>query len=280
MDCGKNLERLSASAVKNRKRLVMAGKYPVSGEQYRTIDRRMREIMRQLDQAGDSPLDPEWVASVLQTIIEGRGYEGDLIHGLFATPLQQLEMIKRLNQERGWGFTAEDFSSLGEAPTWPEDRLSVVILDASLYFVQETFETAWKLVKDTQPNHWRWDGLRSDSDHLRLLSGEHQRGLQWQVLDLEANQNCQPEDVRSAITSPSSAVLWMAYYSPQWIQSMNGKDVPFVWIPGYEVTVPGYRPWCGVPLLYWKADGRQVELHAYGCGDRGERWAVPVLIRQ
>src|SRR3989338_6750876 len=43
----------------------------VTGDQYRTIDRRMREIKRQLDQEGGSPIDPEGVARALQLILEG-----------------------------------------------------------------------------------------------------------------------------------------------------------------------------------------------------------------
>lgn len=54
----------------------MATLYVVTGDQYRVIDRRMREIKRQLDQDGGSPLDPEWVASELQRIIEGTVYQG------------------------------------------------------------------------------------------------------------------------------------------------------------------------------------------------------------
>lgn len=49
----------------------MAG-HPVTGDQYRTIDRRMREIKRQLDQVDGSPLDPQKVLDVLQAIVEGR----------------------------------------------------------------------------------------------------------------------------------------------------------------------------------------------------------------
>ena len=67
----------------------MATLYVVTGEQYRTIDRRMREIKRQLDQDGGSPLDPEWVARELQRIIEGK---------LEALPEDWLETI--LTQER------------------------------------------------------------------------------------------------------------------------------------------------------------------------------------
>lgn len=48
----------------------MATIHVVTGDQYRTVDRRMREIKRQLDQDGGSPLDPSWVARGLQQIIE------------------------------------------------------------------------------------------------------------------------------------------------------------------------------------------------------------------
>ena len=44
--------------------------YVVTADQYRTIDVRMREIKRMLDQKEGSPLDPREVARHLQTIIE------------------------------------------------------------------------------------------------------------------------------------------------------------------------------------------------------------------
>lgn len=48
----------------------MAG-YPVTGDQYRTIDRRMSDIKRQLNVADGSPLDPQAVMDALQDIVEG-----------------------------------------------------------------------------------------------------------------------------------------------------------------------------------------------------------------
>ena len=51
---------------------MAANNYAVTGDQYRTIDRRMREVKRQLDQDGGSPIDPEWVAHGLQQIIEAK----------------------------------------------------------------------------------------------------------------------------------------------------------------------------------------------------------------
>jgi hypothetical protein len=63
----------------------MATLHVVTGDQYRTIDRRMREIKRQLDQDGGSPLDPEWVAVELQRIIEGRLGPGEEVPNLLAS---------------------------------------------------------------------------------------------------------------------------------------------------------------------------------------------------
>lgn len=49
----------------------MAG-FPVTGDQFWTVDRRMSEIKRQLGVEGGSPLDPHKVAMALQAIVEGK----------------------------------------------------------------------------------------------------------------------------------------------------------------------------------------------------------------
>ncbi len=46
-------------------------KFVVTGDQYRDIDRKMREIKRQLDQDKGSPLSPVQVEFALQQIVEG-----------------------------------------------------------------------------------------------------------------------------------------------------------------------------------------------------------------
>lgn len=49
----------------------MATKHVVNGDQYRIIDRKMREIKRQLDQNEGSPLNPDVVSRALQEVIDG-----------------------------------------------------------------------------------------------------------------------------------------------------------------------------------------------------------------
>lgn len=257
----------------------MAGKYPVTGEQRDAIDAKMGELKRQLRQREGCRVDPKWMDDALQAIVEGRGFSDFLINGMFLQTGFQLKLVKRLSLECTWGFTEADFAQLGPAPAWPTDsKLAVVILDVSLADVATTFDTAWNLAKSVQPNQWRWGRLLSDSDHLRLLAGKtHQRGLRWRIVDLGANTNRKPIDVRSAATSPDSAILWMALYSPKWIWAQNGSTVPYVWLPGYEVSIPGYEPWTFVPDLNWDRDGRRIRLDACDAVGYDGSCAVPVV---
>jgi hypothetical protein len=145
--------------------------------------------------------------------------DAELIHEMFISPGKQLDLARERSMERDWCFTDDDFAALGEPPTWPEDKLSVVVLDISIDTVEHTFEEAWHFAASVQPNHWRWNELKSDADHLRLLPGiTHKRGLRWRVVDLGANldkaQGMSPREVRRSSISPSSEVLWAASYFP------------------------------------------------------------------
>ncbi len=199
---------------------------------------------------------------------------------MFVTPEEQLEVAKQRNVEGGWGFTDADFIALGRPPTWPEGELCAVVLEVCLTTVGQTFDEAWHFAKSVQPESRRWDELKSDTKGLRLLSGiQHRRGLRWQSIDLAANwdkkDGIRPRDVRDPKKSPHCAILWAASYFPQWVQAMDGLNVPYVWISGYEVRVSGNPQWSLAPHLSWDRDGRKVRLNAADAGDRSQRWAVP-----
>lgn len=204
----------------------------------------------------------------------------ELINGMFISPAAQLELVRQRNTERNWGFTEEAFAALGEPPVWPDGKLSAVILDVSLDTPQQTFDKAWHFAASVQQNNWRWDGLKSDPDHLRLLPGiTHKRCLRWRVVDLGANwdrkNGISSADVRNAKTSPYSAILWAASYFPKWIQAMDGTNVPYVWIPGYQLTIAGGGRWSFVPCLSWGRSCRWVGLGADDALSRCVGWAVP-----
>ncbi|MBU1015223.1 hypothetical protein KKI17_02190 [Patescibacteria group bacterium] len=203
--------------------------------------------------------------------------------GLFTPSKLQLEQVRQWNQERGWGFTEQDLVNLSDPLDWPwlEGKLVAVVLDIQLDTVQQTFEEAWECIKGGQPDSWRWDEIHADEEHLRLYSGcQHQRGLSWKVIDLGANQDRRPLDVYGEVKPEllsHSAVLWAAALHPNWVQAMNGEDVPFVNIAGYQLTVPGYVSWTFVPDLYWSRVSRLVGLDARFAGSHYPSWAVPVF---
>lgn len=51
--------------------------------------------------------------------------------------------------------------------------------------------------------------------------------------------------------------------------------MPYLWLPGYEVSVPGLDPWQHAPVVSWDAEDRQVELDAYWGGHPRSFYAIP-----
>ena len=245
------------------------------------IDGQHHEILKRV---GNGSLDPEEVRGALQRIIEGRFYNSDLIHDMFVSPEAQLANVRSWNISRSWGFTEEDFraaEAVLEQQAWPSDRLTVLVLVPYLANVGITFEELWVVAFEQQPNHWRWEELKSTPDNLRLLEDiEHKPGLRWEVIDLGANWDAKtgvrPMDVRDA-SSAHAGVLASAAHFPKWVQAMDGTKVPFVWLPGYQATIPGYEAWTSVPCLSWGRDDREVQLDASWSDDRPQRWAAPVV---
>lgn len=240
-----------------------------------------QEILKRI---GNGTLQIDDVLPALQRIIEGRFSDPDLIHSMFVSPQTQLANVRSWNLERGWDFIEAHFVQAAaelEALTWPSDRLTVLVLVPYLDTVQRTFEELWAVASAAQPNNWRWDELKSDAEHLRLLEGiEHVPGLRWEVIDLGANwdprEGIRPVDVRAA-NSAHAGVLAAAGHFPKWVQAMDGTKVPYVWLPGYQVTIPGSEAWRYVPCLSWDRGDREVDLGAVWDGRRSIRWACPVV---
>ena len=113
------------------------------------------------------------------------------------------------------------------------------------------------------------------------MASKDKRGLRWRVVELAANwdkkDGIRPKDVRNPQTSPHSAVLWEAGFSPKWVQAMDGVNVPYVWIPGYEASISGGPAWSYAPYLRWNRVFRKVELIADHCELRYQYWAVPAF---
>lgn len=217
-----------------------------------------------------------------------------LVHGLFTSTEKQIQKVREWNKQFGWGISDEAFAEAEKSvPAWPKERLVAVVLvpyladkkneegEIMMTGVERTFHELWARASAEQDVNWRWDGYdKADSDRLRLLSGiEHKVGLRWEVIDLGSNRNKKPMDIRSP-SSPHAGVLAAAALHPEWIKVMDGENVPYVFISGYEVQAPGVRPWAGVPLLSFDRGHRKIRLICYWCGNYDSFWAVPSFFRE
>jgi hypothetical protein len=205
-------------------------------------------------------------------------------------PEAQIARVRELNLERGWGLGDACFLEAERSiPKWPEDKLVVVTLVPYLnddkdgrQGVERTFHELWKVAASQQHASWRWSGYdKAGPDRLRLLQGiEHKPGLRWEVIDLGRWRGEKPCDVRHPDTSPHAGILASAMLHHEWVKVMDGENVPYVWLPGYEVNVSDEDPWAHVPVLYFDRDDRRIELHCDWYGNHCSRWAVPSLVRE
>jgi len=214
------------------------------------------------------------------------------VHGLFVKPEAQIKKVREWNGRFVWGLPEEAFVAAEKSvPEWPETQLVAVVLVPYLYDktddnesvtsgLERTFHELWKCAMSRQKTSWRWDGYRkAGPDRLRLLKGiEHKFGLRWEVIDLGSLRNKKPCDVRSAESSPHAGILAAAALHPRWVKSMDGDKVPFVWMPGYEVSVPGMEPWKATPRL--SGCGSKVDLGCNSGIDGSLPWAVPSYFQE
>lgn len=257
-------------------------------------------------------LPPDQVLAALQAIHDGRFGQpvGDgsvvapvvrqrprLIHGRYTPPEQQLTNVRKWNRERRWNIPEDWFTNLGPAPTWPDGKLKCVTLEVALPDQPETKDgqgntipaipgmirtvrELWDIISHQHPNASKWTDLHLDAEHLEILEGAtYEPGLRWRVLDLGASwdtkDGIRPADVRNPETSPNVDGFATLAHHPRFVRSMNGTTVPFLWIAGFVVTVPGSDPRRYVLIVYWSRDDRQVRLSADWGDNRGPRYAVP-----
>ncbi len=239
------------------------------GDKYAELFRLTQQGVRSVDQ----------VLEMFQNAIEGKFPQSELAPDLFVSGEQQLENVKVWSRHRDWGFTDSDFEQAKTrlaSITQPTGRLTTLVLVPYLDTVQWTFDELWQVAATHQPNKWRSSYLKGDSDHLRLLEGiTHQCGLRWETIELDANRGKAPADVRDQQLAHAGLLAAAAHF-PNWVQAMDGKTVPYVWMAGYQVSIPGYEAWRDVPSLNSSQADREVDLYADWDGGRNANWAVPV----
>ena len=205
---------------------------------------------------------------------------------LFLPLDRQLENVRRWNRERSWGFTELDFLDVELTPTEKDGPLVVDIvcplLDdaASLGGVQRTFEELWQVTAEQYPSSWWWGDSHPHRKGVRLLDGiTHTPGIRRVTVELDAYWNpvisVRPLDVRGP-RAANAEVLAASAHFPKWVQAMDGKRFPYVWLSGYQVTHPDYEAWRRLPCLSWNQRHRRINLTDHWADNYEYGWASPL----
>jgi hypothetical protein len=205
----------------------------------------------------------------------------------FIPVADQLANVRRWNAERGWGFTDADLDAIDITPVVHEQPLVVDLVAVylpekdGLDGVRRTFEEMWAVASEAVPENWSWRQHLEGPRPVRLLPGaQHVPGIRRVTVDLGAGW--EPVDGVRAIEirgrhSASAEILAAAAHFPEWIQAMEGVNVPFVYLGGYVVSHPENEAWRHVPCLSWNEFLGRVNLMDHWVDHHQRRWAVPTV---
>ncbi|MGH3934580.1 MAG: hypothetical protein ACRDS1_06325 [Pseudonocardiaceae bacterium] len=212
---------------------------------------------------------------------------------IFVSLREQLDNIREWNEEREWGFRAHDFGAIDLIP--PVRKATLVVDLLAVYLsgndeldgVRRTCHELWTLAAEQQPQTWSWDWYwdkwKERPKPVRLCDGiVHRPGIRRVTVDLSAHfepgRHVRPSTVRGR-DSAHAEVLAAAAHFPRWVRAMNGKTVPYTWLPGYEVMIEE-RP-CPerLPALSWTDFRHTMSLTAAWAEHAHSGWAAPTCVR-
>jgi len=208
----------------------------------------------------------------------------------FIPVADQLANIRRWNDERGWGFTDAELDAIDTTPARPSQPLVVDVVAVYLPEkdgvdgVRRTFEEMWEVASEGAPENWSWRQHIAGPRPVRLLPGStHTPGVRRVTVDLGAGWD--PVDGARAIEirgrdSAAAEILAAAAHFPEWMQAMEGVNVPFVYLAGYVVSHPENEAWRHVPCLSWNEFLGRVNLMDHWADHHQRRWAVPTRVSE
>lgn len=207
---------------------------------------------------------------------------------LLVTPEAAVAWLAAAHEHLKGPFNDKDFERLlREIPDMPKTGWFIRVPVWYDPTVEQTFERQVQLLRHQYGNRfYHRSDLKSDEEHLRLLGGNDRHPsqcLRWEVINLNPNPVLghiqRPIDVRHPDKSPHAGVLAFVAQNKEYGFRMNGKDEPYLWVPGYEVTNLDHGPWIDTPYLCSDYTGRPwVRLCAYPCGGAFSHCSVPYFL--
>lgn len=233
----------------------------------------------------------------------------------FAAPTTIVEALERAGEEADSPMPAWH---LGYAAERPQETLVMIVqaleatfsvrtVDFSLdvtrlriapgvkfrsgFFWQESdlaLTRGWRLSTE-ETEVWGWQPNKPLPEYLRwqpvmiqVDSGPEEQTELWFGLDKGSPIPAEVvlnQDQRMA----GFEILWLAILSPNWIRSMDGEKVPYVFLPGLEVRPYGSDDWYGMPYLFWDKKEEHLIMGCFTMAAHprsNSHWAVPHCCRR
>ena len=196
----------------------------------------------------------------------------------------QADLVEAWNLQANWGFTERQFDEIRDQipairermKNYEDEPLIAPILTPYLQDEYRTFSALRTLLTVPQEKNYVNEVYKTPTEeNLQLLKGiKHQSGLKFEIVGLGDNTGEKPSSIRGK-NSPHASILAAAALHPEWVQAMDGENIPYANVPGYQVTVPGHQQWRRVPTVYFSRDDREVLLGAHSVGIANGLWSVP-----
>jgi len=225
-------------------------------------------------------LDLAQVRPALQDIIDGKFAKVarfDRYNAMLLSLDNQLAKL-RIYNEVYWNnvLTDEHFFELAFSAAHSEHEQRVddlLLLYVDFGSPEATFEAWWKVLCGTQPGNYRWEQLRTDTEHLKLHDRARTYDLGIHVVHINLVAHWEPKDGRNVVSVREQAETndellahaeAMAAYGlhPELLREQNGENLPYVDLAGYMADTPDDGAWRHVPYFNWRRGIREVGLYA------------------
>lgn len=160
----------------------------------------------------------------------------------FNKAIEQINILRLLNSERGYGFPESIFKKVESAlPDFTEDMAEsqVLVIFPKLETPQETLKESCFLLQDIVENVWISE-VKEDLSNIEFRKKIHEKGLYLEALDLCANEEKSVSSVRQTTSSPEFLLgfsgLWLAYQNPKLVREFNRCVRPQMLFSGFDVN--------------------------------------------
>ena len=215
-------------------------------EQLLSLIARQAEVLKRVKSGG---LSKKAALAGTQGILDGIYPQFSLSPNYYdVSPAQLLEKVSAFLELHGGGQEGFRPSDIPAVPNFtPRNKTELLLLavylpdKAGVQGFHRTFEAWWDfIVPPTHQTKWRWEGLRSDSKHLRLTEGiEYKSGIRWVYFDPNAYQDKSPKDALAQSASDGTTlahaeVLMAIAQFSGWVSSWNGGKSPYPIMSGLQ----------------------------------------------